>query len=186
MLPFINAGHRFVPVLIDLFGSHAALMATIACCGCCRTTEQGARFSAAASGVSDQQAAGPRPADHQEPTTRTVQSSTVRYTSNQDQIVGLLIPACPGCWLRAGWLAGLLSLSLAQRSAQGSQPGGIRAGRAITWVKIQKCRNEESSRKVPRNAGEARGSSTGWPSAMGVKIKLKSDCCSFRPMISLI
>ena len=160
MLPFINAGHRFVPVLIDLFGSHAALMATIACCGCCRTTEQGARFSAA-SGVSDQQAAGPRPAGHQEPTTRTVQSSTVRYTSNQDQIVGLLIPACPGCWLRAGWLAGLLSLSLAQRSAQGSQPGGIRAGRAITWVKIQKCRNEESSRKVPRNAGAPEGPAQG-------------------------
>ena len=83
--------------------------------------------------------------------------------------------------LAAGWLAGLLSLPLAQRSREASK-----GWRAITWVKIQKCRNEESSRKVPRNAGEARGPSTGWPRAMGVKIKLKSDCCSFRSMILLI
>ena len=171
MLPFINAGHRFVPVLIDLFGSHAALMATIACCGCCRTTEQGARFSAA-SGVSDQQAAGPRPAGHQEPTTRTVQSSTVRYTSNQDQIVGLLIPACPGCWLRAGWLAGLLSLSLAQPrgrlsaarreasqagSEQGEPSRGLKSKNAGTKKAPERSRGMLGRPRVQHRVAERHG-----------------------------
>ena len=164
MLPFINAGHRFVPILIDLFGSHAALMATIACCGCCRTTEQGARFSAA-SGVSDQQAAGPRPAGHQEPTTRTVQSSTVRYTSNQDQIVGLLIPACPGCWLRAGWLgcSHSRSLSAARREAsqagseQGEPSRGLKSKNAGTKKAPERSRGMLGRQRVQHRVAERHG-----------------------------
>ena len=109
----------------------------------------------------------------------TVEYGTIDLKSRSNRSNPAL--AAAGCGL-AGWAA----LTPARSAQQGSQPGGIRAGRAITWVKIQKCRNEESSRKVPRDAGEARGSSTGWPRAMGVKIKLKSDYCSFRPMISLI